>query len=42
MGQEDTLEKEMATQSIILVWEDPIDRGALRATVPRSWTQLSD
>ena len=39
---QETLEKEMATQSIILAWENLVDRGALWATVPKSWTQLSD
>ena len=32
LGQEDSLEKEMATHSIKFVW-DPMDRGAWRATV---------
>ena len=36
LGQEDHLEEEMATHSIILAWENLIDRGALRATVPKS------
>ena len=27
-GGEDPLEKEMATHSSILAWEDPMDRGA--------------
>jgi len=27
-GQEDTLEKEMATHSSILAWRIPMDRGA--------------
>ena len=34
LGQEDTLEKEMATHSSIPAWKNPIDRGAWRATVP--------
>ena len=34
MGQEDPLEKEMATHSSIPAWKNPIDRGAWRATVP--------
>ena len=45
LGQEDPLEKEMATHSGVLAWENPMDRGALQATVhgvARSWTQLSD
>ena len=31
-GQEDPLEKEMATHSSILAWEIPMDRGAWQAT----------
>jgi len=34
LDQEDPLEKKMATQSSILAWEIPWDRGAWRATVP--------
>ena len=44
LGQEDPLEKGMATHSSILRWEIP-DRGAWQAAVhgvPESWTQLSD
>ena len=40
LGQEDLLEKEMATRSSILVWEIH-DRGAWRAAVhgvTKSWT----
>ena len=33
LGQEDSLEKEMATPSSILVWEIPWDRGAWRVSV---------
>ena len=33
LGQEDPLEKEMATHSRILAWENPKDRGAWQATV---------
>ena len=33
LGQEDPLEKEMATHSSILAWEIPMDRGACWATV---------
>ena len=39
------LEKEMATHSSVLAWENPMDRGALQATVhgiAKSRTQLSD
>ena len=35
LGQEDPLEKEMATHSSILAWRIPLDRGARRATVHR-------
>jgi len=44
LGQEDPLEKEMATHSNILAWRIPWT-GVLRATVHRvtkSWTQLSN
>ena len=33
LGWEDPLEKEMVTHSSILAWENPMDRGAWRATV---------
>ena len=33
LGQEDPLEKEMATHSSILAWKNPVDRGAWQATV---------
>ena len=33
LGREDPLEKEVATHSSILTWENPIDRGAWWATV---------
>ena len=33
LGWEDPLEKEMATHWSILAWENPMDRGAWRATV---------
>ena len=33
LGQEDSLEKEMATHSSILAWEIPMNRGAWRAMV---------
>ena len=35
LGQEDPLEKEMATHSSILAWRIPMDRGAWWATVQR-------
>ena len=35
LGQEDPLEKEMATNSSILAWKNPMDRRAWRATVHR-------
>ena len=40
--QEYSLEEEMATHNSILVWKNPMDRGAWLATVHRvakSWTQ---
>ena len=33
LGQEDPLEKEMTTYSSILVWKNPMDGEAWRATV---------
>ena len=33
LGQEDTLEKGMATHSSILAWKNPMDRGAWQVTV---------
>ena len=33
LGREGPREKEMATHSSILAWKDPMDRGALKATV---------
>ena len=45
LGQEDPLEKDMATHSSIFAWRIHMDRGARRATVHRvtkSPTQLSD
>ena len=33
LGQEDLLEEEMATQSSILAWKNPMDRGAWQAAV---------
>ena len=45
LGQEDLLEKEMATHSSTLAWKNPMDRGAWWATVhgvANSRTQLSD
>ena len=35
LGQEDLLEKEMATHSSILAWKNPMDREAWQATVYR-------
>ena len=43
LGKEDPLEKEMATDSSILAWRIPTDRGAWWATVhgvTKSKTQL--
>ena len=42
LGQQNALEKGMATQSSILAWEIPRTRGAQWATVLESWTRLSD
>ena len=42
---EDTLEKEMATYSIILAWKNPTDEGdwgAILHGVTKSWTCLSN
>ena len=33
LGQKDPLEKGMAAHSSILVWKNPMDRGAWEATV---------
>ena len=33
LGQEDPLEKRVATHSSILAWKSPMDRGAWQATV---------
>ena len=47
LGQEDSLEKEMATHSTLLAWENPMDTGAWWATAHRvarrlqSWTLLN-
>ena len=35
VSQEDPLDEDMATHSIILAWRIPMDRGAWRATVHR-------
>ena len=35
LGWEDPLEKEMATHSSILAWENLMDRGAQQDTVPK-------
>ena len=45
LGQEDSLEKGMATHSSILFLQNSMDRGAWWATVhgvTKSWTRLSD
>ena len=45
LGQEDSLEQEMATHSSILAWRLPMDKGAWQATVhtvTKSWTGLND
>ena len=41
LGQEDPLEKGMATHSSILAWRIPVDRGATVHRVAKSWTRLS-
>ena len=43
LGQEDPLEKEMATHSSILAWRIPVDGGAWWAAVygvTQTWTRL--
>ena len=40
MGQEDLLEKEMATHSSILAWENPMDRQARVHGVAKIWIRL--
>ena len=45
LGQEDLLEKEMATHSSILAWKNPMDGGAWWATlhgVSKSQKRLSN
>ena len=44
LGQEDPLEKEMATHSGILAWEIPWteEPGGLQYGVAKSWTQISN
>ena len=45
LGWEDPLEKEMATHSSILAWNNLMDRGAWWAVVHgviKSWARLSD
>ena len=48
LGQEDPLEKEMATHSSTLAWKNPMEGGAWYATVhgvhgvAKSQTRLSD
>ena len=39
LGQEDSLEKEVATHSSVLAWKNPMDRGAWQAAfhgIPKS------
>ena len=40
LDQKGPLEKEMATQSSILAWRIPMDRGAWKATVHRVAKEL--
>ena len=44
LGQEDSLEKGMATHSSILAWRIPWteEPGGLQSTGSQSWMQLSD
>ena len=45
LGQEDPLEREMATHSNIPAWKNHMDGGAWWATphgVAKRWTRLSD
>ena len=45
LGREDPLKKEMATHFSVIIWKNPMDRGAWRATIQRvakGWTRLSD
>ena len=44
LGQEDPLEKEMATHSSILAWRIPWteEPGGLQSMDSQSWTRLSD
>ena len=45
LGQEDPLEREMATRSSVLAWEIPWteESGGLQSMgVAKSWTQLSN
>ena len=44
LGQEDTLEEEMATCSSILGWKIPHteEPGGLQSTGLQSWTRLND
>ena len=45
LGQENPLEKEMATHSSILAWKNPMEGGTWQATVTKvakSWVKLSN
>ena len=45
LGWEGALEKDMAAHSSVLAWENPMDRGAWRATlrgVAKSQTRLNN
>ena len=45
LGQEDPMEKEMASHSNVLAWEIPqtVEPGGLQSMGPqKSWTQLGD
>ena len=41
LGQEDPLEKEMATRSSVLAWEIPKEPDGLQSMVTKSWTPVS-
>ena len=40
LGQEDPLEQEMVTNSVILAWENPMDRGPWQAIAYRGFKEL--
>lgn len=44
LGREDVLEEEMATQSSIITWKNPMYRGTViySQRVAKGWTELSE